>query len=446
VDNDADGDTDCADVDCSSESYCEATEVTCDDSFDNDGDGQVDCADADCSGLAVCTVGTGDPCLVDADCTMPGAFCLMEHGYGFPSGYCTVDCSATSTCSEADAVCVDAGILICVQECTLANPVECRAGYSCDDIGHAAGMGLCWPDCLSNTECPETNECDTTSGFCVWGEVEAANEAVTNDNDADGIADAAETFDLAFDAENVGGGVAAGPISVTVSVNSGASTVTGTVTVTAPADTQCSASDMAAGTVSACQPWTVQIPVSAQAGERVAFDFEFTNGTDTWAETWSLSIGTLYQSLIPTLDPQGDNGAFACDLSDVQGYVAGGTMYLRMDFHASCTPAGTMGLYLCDSNLDCLLLSLQDDGFGTMEEVIYSSLQNWNPITTVPASYQVTPTTGTTQTLSFQIAIADIPDIDTTAGRLDVAAAVAGLNAADWEDLAPDSGFGEIRW
>jgi len=82
VDNDTDGDTDCADGDCDGRNGCDVgTELTCDDAFDNDADGDTDCADADCDGVSGCEFGTelscadaqdndadGDTDCADADC------------------------------------------------------------------------------------------------------------------------------------------------------------------------------------------------------------------------------------------------------------------------------------------------------------------------------------------------------------------------------------------
>ncbi|MBI5502110.1 MAG: hypothetical protein HY907_17840, partial [Deltaproteobacteria bacterium] len=47
LDNDGDGDTDCADADCARDGAC--VELVCDDTTDNDGDGTTDCADPDCT-------------------------------------------------------------------------------------------------------------------------------------------------------------------------------------------------------------------------------------------------------------------------------------------------------------------------------------------------------------------------------------------------------------
>jgi len=56
LDNDGDGQIDCADANCLGQTgslgeVCQATETTCDDGFDNDRDGQIDCADANCAGM-----------------------------------------------------------------------------------------------------------------------------------------------------------------------------------------------------------------------------------------------------------------------------------------------------------------------------------------------------------------------------------------------------------
>ena len=49
TDNDLDGDTDCADSDCTGHSAClPSTETDCSDGTDNDGDGDTDCNDSDC--------------------------------------------------------------------------------------------------------------------------------------------------------------------------------------------------------------------------------------------------------------------------------------------------------------------------------------------------------------------------------------------------------------
>ena len=77
VDDDQDGDIDCADDDCSEAFglcvqalYTMPFESYCDDEVDNDLDGRVDCADPDCIEFGYCAgyPGQGDP-LREQNCT-----------------------------------------------------------------------------------------------------------------------------------------------------------------------------------------------------------------------------------------------------------------------------------------------------------------------------------------------------------------------------------------
>lgn len=54
IDNDHDGEIDCADNDCQLKSFCSPSETVCNDKFDNDGDGLTDCTDNDCSNQLKC--------------------------------------------------------------------------------------------------------------------------------------------------------------------------------------------------------------------------------------------------------------------------------------------------------------------------------------------------------------------------------------------------------
>ncbi len=56
IDNDSDGDPDCADTDCLPQPACGGAgggEI-CADSLDNDADGLTDCSDPDCTGDLAC--------------------------------------------------------------------------------------------------------------------------------------------------------------------------------------------------------------------------------------------------------------------------------------------------------------------------------------------------------------------------------------------------------
>ena len=53
IDNDNDGNVDCTDPDCTSDSLCEEI---CNDGIDNDGDGFIDCLDANCEDFQDCLI------------------------------------------------------------------------------------------------------------------------------------------------------------------------------------------------------------------------------------------------------------------------------------------------------------------------------------------------------------------------------------------------------
>ena len=64
IDDDGDGDIDCADSQCAFEDYCKIENINfnCSDGIDNDGDGDIDCADSecDCTGVEICNNGLDD--------------------------------------------------------------------------------------------------------------------------------------------------------------------------------------------------------------------------------------------------------------------------------------------------------------------------------------------------------------------------------------------------
>ena len=113
IDDDANGDVDCADAGCAGEGaeidgrvlQCSATEVFCEDGWDNDGDGDIDADDTDCEA----------DCAVDDDCgtSADGQFCVAgacvecrenAHCAGSSGAVCRAD----NTCGEADG-CTDDG-------------------------------------------------------------------------------------------------------------------------------------------------------------------------------------------------------------------------------------------------------------------------------------------------------------------------------------------------
>jgi hypothetical protein len=59
IDDDGDGQIDCADGDCATDPACNTSPEICNNGIDDDGDGQIDCADGDCATAPNCT-GTCD--------------------------------------------------------------------------------------------------------------------------------------------------------------------------------------------------------------------------------------------------------------------------------------------------------------------------------------------------------------------------------------------------
>jgi hypothetical protein len=94
VDDDGDGDIDCADDDCLNNVACEGTEV-CDSGSDEDGDGDVDCADTDCAGTQTCTP-PGEDCSTTDD----------EDGDG-DAGCADSDCFGAAACQHGNPLTID---------------------------------------------------------------------------------------------------------------------------------------------------------------------------------------------------------------------------------------------------------------------------------------------------------------------------------------------------
>ncbi len=115
MDNDRDGDTDCADFDCRSVDGC--TETMCADGLDDDGDDDTDCADTDCRDDPACIEDCGDGIDNDAD----GLVDCDDF-----------DCSGDDLCRELD--CADG----------IDNDDDTR--IDCDDF-----------DCDDDPACSETN-------------------------------------------------------------------------------------------------------------------------------------------------------------------------------------------------------------------------------------------------------------------------------------------------
>jgi hypothetical protein len=178
LDDDGDGDIDCADADCNADPACE----DCTDAIDNDGDLLIDCDDSDCFGrVGVCDVElnctdgedndldmVGD--CMDTDCALDIACCIPDcagkicgdDGCGGSCG----DCLATETCSPDGAMCVpnctdDAqclGLSDGAQLCLGDSVATCNAGADgCLDVT--------FEDCLALGEICVVDQCQPSAGF-----------------------------------------------------------------------------------------------------------------------------------------------------------------------------------------------------------------------------------------------------------------------------------------
>jgi hypothetical protein len=120
-------------------------EAECANNTDDDGDSLLDCEDPDCQDEAACVPGSkavGLDCTAATDCyaTQNDPFCIDETYWGYPGGYCSEFCDLKgggNGCGPG-AICTNwlplaSGGGVCMHTC--ANNAQCRAGYTCLDIG-----------------------------------------------------------------------------------------------------------------------------------------------------------------------------------------------------------------------------------------------------------------------------------------------------------------------
>lgn len=96
LDDDGDGQTDCADPNCTSDPACQVnptTEISCTNALDDDKDGKTDCADGDCAASPACFVATPEDCLDGVD-----------NDGDFLADCADPDCASATSCVEP---CVD---------------------------------------------------------------------------------------------------------------------------------------------------------------------------------------------------------------------------------------------------------------------------------------------------------------------------------------------------
>ncbi|MGH7885744.1 MAG: hypothetical protein ACRENO_08635, partial [Thermodesulfobacteriota bacterium] len=182
IDDDGDGDLDCADADCAADPACELpNETTCDDTLDNDGDGLPDCLDSDCDLDPACETGNVECSdLADNDldtlvnCADPG--CNGLEGEPGP-GTDVCEFGTEVTCddmfdndADTNADCLDMNCDGLEGEpgpgtdvCEFGTEVTCDDMFDNDAGGDA--------DCADTVDCPDGTTCDTDmicdTGACV---------------------------------------------------------------------------------------------------------------------------------------------------------------------------------------------------------------------------------------------------------------------------------------
>ncbi len=209
VDNDWDGDADCADSDCTSHGLCTAAcgdgwrhaNEACDDGAESgaetwcddvtctltaacsdradgiDNDGLIDCLDPDCANAPACQAGSvehGGACDAHSDCAAPDGqlpFCLEPADQSTVQGTCAATCTLGQpwTCSDG-ADCVDLALGgdtgLCVRSCTQDG--DCGLTDRCEPLGLGGSNSACVPGCQSDTDCGAAAPyCNPSDGRCV---------------------------------------------------------------------------------------------------------------------------------------------------------------------------------------------------------------------------------------------------------------------------------------
>jgi cysteine-rich repeat protein len=103
----------------------------------------------------------GAPCAGDAECS--SGFCISQMEFGWPNGYCTGACNQIIPCLDADSICADFGVQICLKACVMDS--DCGSGKACVEIDDA-GTLACGPFCTSDAECEGYGLCDLATGGC----------------------------------------------------------------------------------------------------------------------------------------------------------------------------------------------------------------------------------------------------------------------------------------
>jgi hypothetical protein len=247
IDDDADGDTDCADSDCIRNPACVPPIENCANAADDDGDGAIDCADSDCAGDPACAEanctnlidddadGTADcadsDCAGDPACAPPGEdcangiddngdgdvdcndlLCVREpvcntgcNGFNCPCDVLLQNCaSPTDRCypggpDSGDGQCYGTGGMSVGDACVeppVNTPNACGAGLLCIYEAETDPTGICRTICATSADCANGDLCfalfppPTNYGVCHPPQAEACTNGL---DDEDGAADCADS-------------------------------------------------------------------------------------------------------------------------------------------------------------------------------------------------------------------------------------------------------------
>ena len=360
VDDDGDGQTDCADADCTAAPNCVAvtTEFDCDDLRDDDGDGDTDCDDADCTLDELCNPSREYSCSNGVDDDSDGDTDCDDS-----------DCRSRSVCAEADCAnavdddgdgdtdCADAD---CTDDPACGGTPESNCTDGLDDDGDGA-TDCADTDCAAAPTClPETNCTNTV------------------DDDGDGAADCADS-DCAADP-------ACAPATETNCTNTVDDDLDGS---TDCADPDCSADPACPVTGGdSCTSGPFALPddpdgtwhgtttglvadhrgsCGSTSGEDVVFTFDLTVRRIFTADTIGSDFNTLLYLRTDACTPGteldcDDDGAGSGDASRISMTLDAGTYWLVVDGNSGADGNYVLNIALTD--LEVCNDSLDNDGDG----------------------------------------------------------------------------------
>ncbi|MBJ95555.1 MAG: hypothetical protein CMP23_13920 [Rickettsiales bacterium] len=190
-DEDGDGQSNCADPDCSGQATCQEG-LFCNDSIDNDNDGAVDCADSDCAGVS--TV-----CLETLYCS-DGLDNDLDGSVDCADSDCAAQCSSAENCSDGqdndgdgNADCDDTDCVgVCLESlnCADGQDNDGDGNTDCDD-SECAGATNCFENCnlVGDEDGNGQADCDDSACAQLPACIVEEDCNATGDEDGNGLAE-----------------------------------------------------------------------------------------------------------------------------------------------------------------------------------------------------------------------------------------------------------------